>query len=92
MKTIKFEGTENQLYNLQNAIEHSDNDMPQEVKIRVYVASTDNMGDIYWDDMTDEQFKEVADRSYDLEGFKEAFNESLVSSEVDVIRFISVPV
>jgi len=87
MKTITLQGTDEQFDSLSIAI--SSPFMPKEIKTRVYVASVDEMGETYWDDMTDEEFKEVADRNYDLEAFQEAFNDGDVNTFVDIVRVIN---
>ena len=73
METIQFTGTENQLYNLQNAIECTDNETPQESETRVYVVdlnkTPDNIDDAR--ELNDEQFMSESERQglvYTLQG------------------------
>ena len=94
MKTISFKGTENQLKNLGLALHISDNSLPREVEILVYVMSIllkYDQGEL--EDATDEEFKALAEeegRVYTLEDFQEAFALNEVTPNVDIIRFISV--
>ena len=93
MKTIQFTGTENKIDNLHLALGISDNDMPQQSETRVYVIDTFNVRERNWNDLTDEEFINLAEEDgniYTLQGFQEAFNSQDINTEIDVIRFINV--
>jgi hypothetical protein len=64
---------------------------------RVYVVDTedDRMNDVYWEELTNEEFMLEAEeqgRVYTLDGFAKAFNSEEVNTSTDAIRFIEVPV
>ncbi len=64
---------------------------------RVYVIDTEDerMDDVYWEELTDEEFMFEAEeqgRVYTLDGFAKAFNFEEINSSTDAIRFIQVPV
>ena len=87
---ITLQGTENQLYNLQNAIEITDNEMPKEVETRVYVVDSEEHNTKH---LTDDEFQTLAEglgRVYTLQGFQEAFNYGDVNTFTDIIRIINV--
>ena len=93
MKTIQFTGTQYKIDNLHLALGISDNDMPQQSETRVYVIDTFNVRGINWNDLTDEEFINLAEEDgniYTLQGFQEAFNSQDINTEIDVIRFINV--
>ena len=93
MKTIQFTGTQNKIDNLHLALGISDNDMPQQSETRVYVIDTFNVRERNWNDLTDEEFINLAEEDgniYTLQGFQEAFNSQDINTEIDVIRFINV--
>ena len=93
MKTIQFTGTQNKIDNVHLALGISDNDMPQQSETRVYVIDTFNVRGINWNDLTDEEFINLAEEDgniYTLQGFQEAFNSQDINTEIDVIRFINV--
>ena len=93
MKTIQFTGTQYKIDNLHLALGISDNDMPQQSETRVYVIDTFNVRGINWNDLTDEEFMNLAEEDgnvYTLQGFQEAFNSQDINTEIDVIRFINV--
>jgi hypothetical protein len=93
MKTIQFTGTEHKFENLHLALGISDNDMPQQSETRVYVLDTFNVKERNWNDLTDEEFINLAEEDgnvYTLQGFQEAFNSQDINTEIDVIRFINV--
>ncbi len=93
MKTIQFTGTENKIDNLHLALGISDNDMPQQSETRVYVIDTFNVKERNWNDLTNEEFMNLAEEDgnvYTLQGFQEAFNSQDINTEIDVIRFINV--
>ena len=93
MKRIQFTGTENKIDNLHLALGISDNDMPQQSETRVYVIDTFNVRERNWNDLTDEEFINLAEEDgniYTLQGFQEAFNSQDINTEIDVIRFINV--
>ena len=93
MKTIQFTGTEHKIENLHLALGISDNDMPQQSETRVYVIDTFNVRERNWNDLTDEEFINLAEEDgniYTLQGFQEAFNSQDINTEIDVIRFINV--
>ena len=93
MKTIQFTGAEHKIENLHLALGISDNDMPQQSETRVYVIDTFNVRGINWNDLTDEEFINLAEEDgnvYTLQGFQEAFNSQDINTEIDVIRFINV--
>lgn len=92
MKTIQFTGEEHKIENLHLALGISDNDMPQQSEIRVYVVDTED--DEYTPTINDEGFMTLAEqggRVYTLPTFQEAFNYGDVNTFTDVVRFISVP-
>ena len=67
------------------------------VEPRVYVIDTNDerMDDVYWEELTDEEFMFEAEeqgRVYTLDGFAKAFNSEEVNTFTDAIRFIQVPV
>jgi predicted RNA-binding protein with EMAP domain len=67
----------------------------KQTEIRVYAIDTLNVKKLDWDDLTDEQFMDLAEKEgsvYTLESFTQDFNNSYIDSNVDKIRFISVPV
>ena len=93
MKTVQFTGTQNKIDNLHLALGISDNDMPQQSETRVYVIDTFNVRERNWNDLTDEEFINLAEEDgniYTLQGFQEAFNSQDINTEIDVIRFINV--
>ena len=93
MKTIQFTGTEHKIENLHLALGISDNDMPQQSETRVYVIDTFNVRERNWNDLTNEEFINLAEEDgnvYTLQGFQEAFNSQDINIEIDVIRFINV--
>ena len=93
MKTIQFTGTQDKIENLHLALGISDNDMPQQSETRVYVIDTFNVRERNWNDLTDEEFINLAEEDgniYTLQGFQEAFNSQDINTEIDVIRFINV--
>ena len=93
MKTIQFTGTETKIENLHLALGISDNDMPQQSETRVYVIDTFNVKERNWNDLTNEEFMNLAEEDgnvYTLQGFQEAFNSQDINTEIDVIRFINV--
>jgi len=64
---------------------------------RVYVVDTEDerMDDVYWEELTDEEFMFEAEEQgmvFTLEGFAKAFNVEEINSSTDAIRFIQVPV
>ena len=64
---------------------------------RVYVVDTEDerMDDVYWEELTDEEFMFEAEEQgkvYTLDGFAKAFNSEEVNTTTDAIRFIQVPV
>jgi hypothetical protein len=68
-----------------------------EFETRVYVVDTedDRMNDVYWEELTDEEFMFEAEEQgkvYTLDGFAKAFNFEEINSSTDAIRFIQVPV
>ena len=93
MKTIQFTGTQYKIDNLHLALGISDNDMPQQSETRVYVIDTFNVKERNWNDLTNEEFMNLAEEDgnvYTLQGFQEAFNSQDINTEIDVIRFINV--
>ena len=93
METIQFTGTQDKIENLHLALGISDNDMPQQSETRVYVLDTFNVRERNWNDLTDEEFINLAEEDgniYTLQGFQEAFNSQDINTEIDVIRFINV--
>ena len=93
MKTIQFTGTQDKIENLHLALGISDNDMPQQSETRVYVIDTFNVKERNWNDLTNEEFMNLAEEDgniYTLQGFQEAFNSQDINTEIDVIRFINV--
>ena len=93
MKSVQFTGTQNKIDNLHLALGISDNDMPQQSETRVYVIDTFNVRERNWNDLTDEEFINLAEEDgniYTLQGFQEAFNSQDINTEIDVIRFINV--
>jgi len=98
MKTIQFTGTENQLINLKNAIDFTDNDMPQQTETRVYLVDLEKISEeLNCQDsrkLTDEEFMTEAEKQgtvYTLQKFQIEFNYGDANTFTDVIRFISVP-
>lgn len=94
MKTIQFTGAEHKIENLHLALGISDNDMPQQSETRAYVLDTFNVNKQDWDKFSDEEFITLVEEDgniYTLDGFQEAFNSVDINSEIDVVRFISVP-
>jgi len=98
MKTLILQGEQQKFEHLYKDITLEDKDkdlIPYEVEIRVYAIDTFNLQEQHWNELTDDEFMTLAEESgnvYTLEGFKEAFNASDVNTEIDVIRFISVPI
>jgi hypothetical protein len=93
MKTIQFTGAEHKIENLHLALGISDNDMPQQSETRVYVVKEKE--GVYLHSKTNDEFMTLAEeegRVYTLEGFSQAFNFEGVNSDIDIIRFINVPV
>ena len=93
MKTIQFTGTQDKIENLHLALGISDNDIPQQSEIRVYVIDTFNVKERNWNGLTNEEFINLAEEDgnvYTLQGFQEAFNSQDINTEIDVIRFINV--
>lgn len=97
MKTrfFKLQGTEKEMTRFLFEVDKwAKNLMPQELETRVYVVDTFNIGKKEWDNLTDEEFMHLAEESgnvYSVKGFQEAFNMEEVNSEIDIIRFINVP-
>ena len=63
-------------------------------ELRVYVLDIDIVEN-YNEYVTDEIFMELAEKEgtvYSLKGFQNAFNDELVNSSTDLIRFIEVEV
>ena len=63
-------------------------------ELRVYVLNIDIVEN-YNEYVTDEIFIELAEKEgtiYSLKGFQNAFNDELVNSSTDLIRFIEVEV
>jgi len=92
MKTIQFTGEEHKIENLHLALGISDNDMPQQSEIRVYVVDTED--EKHTLSMSDDEFMTLAEEQgtvYTLESFQHAFNYGDVNTFTDVVRFISVP-
>jgi hypothetical protein len=93
MKTIQFTGTENNIENLHLALGISDNYMPQQSETRAYVLDTHNVDKQNWSKLSDEEFMTLVKEDgniYTLEEFQDAFNNTDINSEIDVIRFINV--
>lgn len=93
MKTLQFTGTEHEIENLHLALDISDNDLPQQSETRVYVIDTLNVKERNWNDLTNEEFINLAEEDgnvYTLQGFQEAFNSQYINAEIDVVRFINV--
>jgi hypothetical protein len=94
MKTIQFTGTKNQLVNLKNAMDFTDNDMPQQVETRVYVVDGINYEfdttPEKWDEEVFMNEAEIQGTVYSLEGFQKAHNNSEIDLEDCYIRFINI--
>lgn len=95
MKTIQFTGTQNQLVNLKNAIEFTDNDMPKQSETRVYVVDAinydfDTLPDI-WEEEVFMSEAEIQGTVYTLQGFQHAHNNSEIDVADYYIRFINIP-
>ena len=91
MKTIQFTGTDYEIDNLEFAL--AENDLKLKSETRVYVIDTFNVRERNWNDLTDEEFINLAEEDgniYTLQGFQEAFNSQDINTEIDVIRFINV--
>jgi hypothetical protein len=59
---------------------------------KIYCISTDDIIDTHWDNITNEEFIELAERygdTFDLDTFANAFNQSDVNTNTDVIRIIT---
>ena len=95
MKTVQFTGTQNQLVNLKNAMEFTDNDMPQQSETRVYVVDAINYDfDTLPDTWEEEVFMseaEIQGTVYTLQGFQHAHNNSEIDVADCYIRFINIP-
>lgn len=93
MKTIQFTGTENQMVNLKNAMEFTDNDMPQQSETRVYVVDTHSLySKPHWE-VSQEDFMMLAENQgtvYTLQSFQDDFNIGKINETTSVIRFINV--
>lgn len=88
MKTITLRGTEERF----RALKYKG--FVKEVEIRVYVIDTFNSQKQDWSNLTDEEFITIAEEDgniYTIQGFQEAFNLGDINTDIDVIRFISVP-
>jgi hypothetical protein len=95
MKTIKFKGTEDQLTNLKNAMDFSDNEMPKEVETRVYVVDTHKVLNKSHSELSDEEFIMLAkegNEDLSLSAFQKHFNIGEYDSPHYVIRFINTEV
>jgi hypothetical protein len=73
------------------------NQLKLKTETRVYVVDTEDerMDDVYWEELTDEEFMFEAEEQgkvYTLDGFAKAFNFEEINSSTDAIRFIQVPV
>ena len=95
MKTIQFTGDERHVEALSNFHKNTwnDTDTLRQSETRVYVIDTFNVRGINWNDLTDEEFINLAEEDgniYTLQGFQEAFNSQDINTEIDVIRFINV--
>lgn len=88
MKTIQFTGTDYEIENLEFSL--AENDLELKSETRVYIIDSS-----YAIPTTDEDFMTLAEeigRVYTLQGFQKAFNEEeTISSTIDYIRIISVP-
>ena len=94
MKTVQFTGTQNQLVNLKNAMEFTDNDMPQQSETRVYVVDVHKIVNKFHITLGDEEFQDVAESQgtvYTLKGFQESYNIGRFDEPHYVIRFINIP-
>lgn len=59
---------------------------------KIYCISVDDIIDTHWDELTDEQFIAAAEKhgdTFDLDTFANAFNQSDVNTNTDVIRIIT---
>lgn len=97
MKTIQFTGTEKHVEAIKKFHENTWNktDTLQQSETRVYVIDTFNIGERNWKSLTDEEFITLAEEEgniYTLEGFQEAFNSQDINTEIDVVRFINMPI
>ena len=95
MKTIQFTGDERHVEALSNFHKNTwnDTDTLRQSETRVYVIDTFNVRERNWNDLTDEEFINLAEEDgniYTLQGFQEAFNSQDINTEIDVIRFINV--
>lgn len=93
MKTIQFTGTEDKIDNLHLALGISDNDMPQQSEVRVYIVNEEDSKENPRV-LTDSDFMDLAEtfgRVYTIQGFQEAFNNTTEITDCsDVVRFINV--
>ncbi len=98
MKTLILQGEQRKFEYLYKDITLEDKDkdlIPYEVEIRVYAIDTFNLEERHWNDLTDDEFMTLAEEQgniYTLQGFQEAFNSQDINTEIDAIRFISVPI
>jgi len=98
MKTLTLQGEQHKFEYLYKNISIKDKDenkIPYEVEIRVYLIDTHNIKEQHWNELTDEEFMVIAEGEgnvHSLNGFQEAFNNSDINTEIDVVRFISVPI
>ena len=98
MKTLILQGEQRKFEYLYKDITLEDKDkdlIPYEVEIRVYVIDIFTLEEQYWNDLTDDEFMTLAEEQgniYTLQGFQEAFNSQDINTEIDAIRFISVPI
>lgn len=93
MKTIQFTGTVNQIDDLTQNLTNEHLDYMTET--RVYIVDVDNYEfDESPKQWSDEKFMseaEIQGNVYSLQGFQNAFNNEEISTAIDVIRFINVP-
>jgi hypothetical protein len=92
MNTITFQGTEEELYNLQDVYEQCDKTKPKEVETLVYVVDGLEHNTKH---LTDSMFITLVvgfGRVYTLPTFQDAFNNGYIDTFRDIIRIINVPV
>lgn len=97
MKTIKLQGTEDELRIVKQLIKNTWQETVEikEVETRVYVVDTHSLfSKPHWE-LSEEKFMSLAEEQgtvYTLEGFQKDFNIGSISETTSVIRFINVTI
>lgn len=94
--TITLQGTKEQISKVQlNFYAFPTEELPTVVETRVYALDTQDISiDKGFEELSEEEWITECERQgrvYTLQGFQRAFNEEEINTNLDVIKFISVP-